>query len=153
LSTPVIVDITGSDSDGEDPTGRVSEIAVLNSGRHGAFEAQGHLELQGESVDRYKQEIKLAASCSGFGNRGGGGATTAPARTKSKIQKELASTECTRLPPLLAPGQHTASRIGAAGPGDIFITIRDTDLNSVYVTLLARDLVVLPLSINENTKK
>ena len=54
MSTPVIVDITGSDSDGEEPTVRVSEIAVLNSGRHGAFEAQeGHLELQGVSVDRY----------------------------------------------------------------------------------------------------
>jgi len=59
LSTPVIVDITGSDSDGEDSTGRVSEIAVLNSGRHGAFEAQGHLELQGESVDRYKHFQKV----------------------------------------------------------------------------------------------
>jgi hypothetical protein len=89
LSTPAIVDITGSDSDGEDPTGRVSEIAVLNSGRHGAFEAQDHLELEGESVARYKQDIKLAASCGGFGNLVGGGAATAPARTKSLMQAKM----------------------------------------------------------------
>lgn len=61
----------------------------MNSGHHGAFEAQGHLELQGESVDRYKQEIMLAASCGGFGNRGGGGAATAPARTKSLMQAQM----------------------------------------------------------------
>ena len=53
-------------------------------------------------------------------------------KEKVKIQKALASTERTRLPPPLAPGQHTASRIGAAGPGYLVLTIGDTDLNSVY---------------------
>jgi len=55
-------------------------------------------------------------------------------RLKSKIEdgKALDISKVEQNPPPLAPGQHTASRIGAAGPGDLVITIGDTDLSSVY---------------------
>jgi hypothetical protein len=55
-------------------------------------------------------------------------------RLKSKIEdgKALDISKVEQNPPPLAPGQHTASRIGAAGPGDQVITIGDTDLSSVY---------------------